>query len=177
MNPPACSTAQACAAVMQVLTELTGHHGALIWSNTDSTNSPTAPASQTHRRHRRRSNPSRRPHRPSAGRTRSPTGNQRGRTPGVQLPGYEGTNHQTTLRPAVARGQSHRPPAPQPTRWYQYQPRYPRGRTHRVMGANGTGKTTHGPGGLLASEGEITGRTPVMVFQNPETPIPHSLGP
>ncbi|HJF15492.1 MAG TPA: energy-coupling factor ABC transporter ATP-binding protein [Enteractinococcus helveticum] len=39
-----------------------------------------------------------------------------------------------------------------------------------VMGANGTGKTTllMALAGLLASDGEITGRPPVMVFQNPE---------
>ena len=39
-----------------------------------------------------------------------------------------------------------------------------------VMGANGTGKTTllMALAGLLPGDGEITGRPPVMVFQNPE---------
>src|SRR5699024_1576723 len=39
-----------------------------------------------------------------------------------------------------------------------------------VMGANGTGKTTLliALAGLLACHGDITGRPPVMVFQNPE---------
>lgn len=39
-----------------------------------------------------------------------------------------------------------------------------------VMGANGTGKTTllMALAGLIPADGEITGRSPVMVFQNPE---------
>ena len=160
------------AAVMQVLTELTGHHGALILVEhrlDELADGPGLPKRTVVIDN-------------GAIQADGPTDRVLAEhadqleangvwTPGVQLPGYTTPTIDDDAAPLLRAANLTVRSAPKADPVVtNISLDIHAGERIAVMGTNGTGKTTllMGLAGLLASEGEITGRAPVMVFQNPE---------
>ena len=91
-------------------------------------------------------------------------------TPGVRLPAYPAPQTHNGVPLLSARNLTVRPAPTADPVVTNIDLDIHAGERIAVMGANGTGKTTllMALAGLLPSDGEITGRPPVMVFQNPE---------
>lgn len=91
-------------------------------------------------------------------------------TPGVQLPAF---GPRATTEPEAlvrARGLTVKPAADADPVVTEIDLDISPGERIAVMGANGTGKTTllMALAGLIEADGQLTGQQPVMVFQNPE---------